>query len=282
MNEPYKAVSSFIRKAVTVLATCVFAVTAFVCPALAKGGAIDPSDIAFPAGSPYVSDNAGILDNRVADRVDDLNGKWEKGADGAQIAVITVEALPDGYSLESYSMALAEKFKPGGKDADNGLLYLIVSSTREDRLEVGYGLEDVIPDFIADTCLDKAHTRYREGDYPAGVLALLDCVENRVGGGETGGTGGTGLDSSSLTLAVGTIVGVIMLGAFAYMAVGVMIGTVYIDTGGRSWPAFLTHLLLSPGPYRKRGGDDDFGDDAKRGDGFGGGSFGGGGASGHW
>lgn len=60
-----------------------------------------------------------------------------------------------------------------------------MSGTRQDRLEVGYGLEENILDFIADTYLDKAHACYKEGVYPAGVLALLDCVDRVIGGEST-------------------------------------------------------------------------------------------------
>ena len=157
-------------------------------PAMAQAKTLKTGDVSFPSDSPCVSDNADLLDDEVKQSVTDLNAKWEKGAEGAQIAVVTVDSLPADETIENYSMELAEHIKPGQKDKDNGLLYLIVKDTHQDRLEVGYGLESKVTDAQASDVLDDAHGYFKQGDYPSGVKAVLGDLDGLVSGTDSSGT----------------------------------------------------------------------------------------------
>lgn len=132
----------------------------------------------FTFSSPYVSDNASVLDDSVSDAVTRLNNLWEQKADGAQLFIVTIDSLPDNETIEDYSMTLAEKIKPGQKEKDNGLLYLIVKSTHQDRLEVGYGLESTVTDSEAARILDSAHASYKRNDYSTGVKSVINSLNN--------------------------------------------------------------------------------------------------------
>lgn len=171
-----------LKRSPFVFLTASLAAFLLLLPNMAEAKALKAADVTFPSGSPCVSDNAKILDKDVSKAVSDLNAKWEKDADGAQLAVVTVDSLPSGETIEDYSMELAEKVKPGQKGKDNGLLYLIVKSTRQDRLEVGYGLEDKITDSEASDILDGAHVFYKRNDYSGGVNALIYSVDCDVAG----------------------------------------------------------------------------------------------------
>ena len=64
---------------------------------------------------------------------------------GAQIVIVTIPSL-EGESLEEYATETFRKFGIGDKNKNNGLLILIALQERKSRIEVGYGLEGVLPD----------------------------------------------------------------------------------------------------------------------------------------
>lgn len=100
---------------------------------------------------------------------DELNEKLEAQAEGAQLYIVTIDSLPLGKTIEDYSIEQAERIGAGDSKEDNGVLYTFVKSTHQDRLEVGYGLEDRLTDSVCSKILDSAHGYYRDGDIKAGV-----------------------------------------------------------------------------------------------------------------
>ena len=96
--------------------------------------------------SPYVYDGADVLDSSVADTLTQLNETLESQADGAKLYVVTIDSLPLGQTIEDYSIEQAQRIGAGDSEKDNGALYTFVKSTRQDKLEVGYGLEDRLTD----------------------------------------------------------------------------------------------------------------------------------------
>ena len=94
-----------------------------------------------------VTDNAEILDADARTRLDDLLRAHEQ-ATGNQIAVLTVPTL-DGESIEDFSTRVFGTWKLGQKGKDNGVLVVVVPRDRRMRIEVGYGLEGVLPDAAA-------------------------------------------------------------------------------------------------------------------------------------
>ena len=63
----------------------------------------------------------------------------------AQIVVVTIPSL-EKKSIEEYANELFNKFGIGDKNKNNGLLILVALKEREARIEVGYGLEGLLPD----------------------------------------------------------------------------------------------------------------------------------------
>jgi uncharacterized protein len=54
----------------------------------------------------------------------------------------------EGGSIEGYANQLFNKWKIGMKNEENGVLILIALEERKTKIEVGYGLEPIIPDGI--------------------------------------------------------------------------------------------------------------------------------------
>lgn len=98
----------------------------------------------------------------------------------AEIAVATVPSL-DGLSVEEYATRLFAEWGVGKKGADNGVLILVAPSERAMRIEVGYGLEPILPDALAgDIIRNDALPAFRSGDYPVGILASVRRVAELV------------------------------------------------------------------------------------------------------
>ncbi len=67
---------------------------------------------------------------------------------GAQVAVVTLPSL-DGGEPADFAVRLFERWGIGQVGQDNGLLILTAIEDRAVRIEVGYGLEPIIPDGLA-------------------------------------------------------------------------------------------------------------------------------------
>jgi len=92
----------------------------------------------------YVDDFAGVLDAATQAQLNDLCQQVEQKAN-AQIAVVTVKSL-DGEDPLSYAVALYQKWGIGAKETDRGVLILVATNDHKYQIQVGYGLEPILPD----------------------------------------------------------------------------------------------------------------------------------------
>jgi uncharacterized protein len=82
-----------------------------------------------------------------------------------------------GQSIEAYSISLAEQMKLGQKETDKGLLVLLVPSQRQVRIEVGQGLEGIIPDVIAKRIIqDDMIPFFRQNQFESGLDVGLSRI----------------------------------------------------------------------------------------------------------
>jgi uncharacterized protein len=122
-----------------------------------------------------VNDYAKLLPQERALALEAQLEKFEQET-GHQIAVLTIPSL-EGDSLEDFSIRVAETWKIGKKGFDNGAILLIVRDDRRLRIEVGYGLEGVMPDAIASRIIREVITpRFRSGDYAGGIEAGTEAI----------------------------------------------------------------------------------------------------------
>lgn len=95
---------------------------------------------------------------------------------GSQIAVLVVPTVrPE--TIEQYALRVAERWKLGRRGIDDGVLVLVAKEDRQLRIEVGYGLEGVLPDAIAKRIIDEVMVpRFRQGDFYGGLSAGLERI----------------------------------------------------------------------------------------------------------
>ena len=93
---------------------------------------------------------------------------------GAQVAVLMVPTTQPE-DIAQYSIRVAEAWKLGRAQPDDGALLLVAKDDRRLRIEVGYGLEGVLPDAIASRIIrETIAPRLQQGDYYGGIDAGVD------------------------------------------------------------------------------------------------------------
>jgi uncharacterized protein len=124
-----------------------------------------------------VVDEAHILS--AADRAsltDEMAALEARNTD--QVVVVTVPSL-QGVEIEDYGYKLGRRWQIGQKGLNNGLLLIVAPAERKVRIEVGYGLEDVMTDAMSSHILQEdVLPRFRRNDYPGGISeGVSDIIE---------------------------------------------------------------------------------------------------------
>lgn len=147
------------------------------CWLLAAGSVFAQASLPKPAGR--VNDFAELLGAparaALEQRLQDVETKTS-----SEIAVATVKSL-DGMSVEEYANRLFKEWGVGQAKTDNGVLILVAPNEREMRIEVGYGLEGVLPDGLAGEIRDEHFLpRFRDDDYAGGITAGVNRIADIV------------------------------------------------------------------------------------------------------
>lgn len=99
-----------------------------------------------------------------------------------QIAILIIASLKN-VPIEDYSHRVAETWKLGQAEKDNGALLLIAIDDRKARIEVGEGLEGVLPDAVANQIIrNEIAPHFRQNDYEGGVTAAVTAMIRAIGG----------------------------------------------------------------------------------------------------
>jgi len=237
---------------------------------------------------------------------------WETRTSNQLVVLVVPTTQPE--PIEAYSIRVAEKWKIGRKGQDNGVLFLIAKNDRKMRIEVGYGLEGVLPDVTAKRIIaEDVAPAFREGRFAQGIDAGVDRIIGVVGGefsapkstakGPASSAGQFNFETLFVILFIGVpLVGRILRAIFGRL-LGATIGAGIV--GGAAWlfvgsiaiaiaaaiVGFVVMIFFGIGGALSRGGTGGVvsgggwgGGGFTGGGGFsgGGGSFGGGGASGNW
>lgn len=204
-----------------------------------------------------------------------------------QIAIVTVLDL-QGQDVAQYAAELAHDWKIGQKGFDNGVLILVKPKTNDSRgqvsIQVGYGLEEFIPDATAILIVNNEILPFfKEGRIHDGLDAATNSLMALLSGEFTAAQyHKKGADAGDL---IGILVFIIIIAVFMFAgrAKGSQHG---LSSRASGFPWWI--FLLSGGGSRGGSGWSDFNSGSGNFGGgggfggFGGGGFGGGGASGSW
>ena len=260
-------------------------------------------EVAVPKLSARVTDLTGTLTAAQQAALESRLQAFE-AQKGSQVAVLIVPTTQPE-TIEQYSMRVVEQWQLGRKKVDDGVLLLVAKNDRKLRIEVGYGLEGVLPDVIARRIIAEDITpHFRQGDFYGGIEVGVDRILAVIQGealpappaAQRQANGGASLESYFPFLLFGALIGAAilrrMLGTFpGALANGGLIGLAVFLLGGGMIFALLLGVMafiFALGGGRGWGGGFSSGG-GSFGGGFGGGGFsgggggfGGGGASGDW
>jgi uncharacterized protein len=138
------------------------------------------AQVAVPKLAARVTDLTGTLSQQQRIALEERLAAFE-ARKGAQIAVLLVPTTQPE-QIEQFSIRVAEQWKVGRKGVDDGAILVIAMKDRAMRIEVGYGLEGVLPDAVAKRIVeDYIIPRFKTGDYfggiDAGVSKMIAVVD---------------------------------------------------------------------------------------------------------
>lgn len=156
-------------------------VVALLAALLLFAGAPAFAEVEIPPLTARVTDLTGTLSVQQRQAIETQLRDFELRK-GSQIAVLLVPSTKPE-TVEQYSIRVAETWKLGRKGVDDGVLVLIAKEDRELRIEVGYGLEGVIPDAVAKRVTDEIMVPYfKQGDFFGGIRAGVDRLIRLIDG----------------------------------------------------------------------------------------------------
>jgi uncharacterized protein len=124
-----------------------------------------------PVTGPVV-DQADVIDDARARAITNLAFELKQKT-GAEIAVLTVRTTAPE-DIFQYGMRVADAWKLGSAEKDDGLLLVVAVDDRKAHFFTGYGLEGMLPDGKLGGILDEyVVPAFRQGDYGGGSYAGL-------------------------------------------------------------------------------------------------------------
>jgi uncharacterized protein len=245
---------------------------------LAASGSGEPAALAGETPIPaapahFATDGAGFLSEAVRVELDERLRAFETST-GHQVLLWIGRTTGDA-PIEDWAVRAFAAWRVGRKGLDDGVVLFIMADDRKLRIEVGYGLEDRLPDARAASIIrEQIAPRLRNGDRDGAARAGIGAILGALGaaGGVAAPVGQPELPQLGLGgLAILVLLGILMIGFFVTHPTLAIL--------------FLTHLASSRG--MSRGGR--YGGFGGSGGGFSGGGFsggggrsGGGGATGSW
>ena len=228
-----------------------------------------------PAPPRYFNDYARQISSSVANQLNQQLEAYERQSSN-QILVVIYPQMDSDSSVQDYTYRIAESWKVGQAERNNGAVLFVFLDNRELFLQVAYGLEGVLPDALAKRIIDdEIVPRFRAGDFDGGMVAAVGSIIAATQGEYTGSGYTAGDRGSRSQRGNGQWFLIIIFIIVSILFRGNRRGRVIIGGHGRHSGGFWIG-----GSGRGGRGGGGFGG----GGGFsgGGGSFGGGGAGGRW
>jgi uncharacterized protein len=93
-----------------------------------------------------------------------------------QMAILIIPSL-QGQVLETYSLRVANTWKLGRKDLNNGVLILVAMQDRKLRIEVGLGLEAILTNEACKKIIDDDIVPlFKKGEYYQGIDSGVGAI----------------------------------------------------------------------------------------------------------
>lgn len=127
-----------------------------------------------------INDYAGMLSPTAARSLEQKLAAFERETTN-QVVLLTIPSLEDDV-IESFAIRVAEAWKIGQKDKSNGVILILAKKERKIRIEVGTGLQGVLPDITAGQIIRNVIAPGLRAGNPdqavsAGLGAIIDATK---------------------------------------------------------------------------------------------------------
>jgi len=144
---------------------------------------IDSSQFKFPNPVGYVNDFEGVFSEEQKTELTKIITNFEKET-SVEIVIVSITSYSPYENLFDYSLDLANHWGVGKKEKNNGIAIVFGMQIHEIRIQIGYGLEDVLADEEAKGIID--HTiipEFMKGDVYSGIKrGLLEIIKELKSG----------------------------------------------------------------------------------------------------
>lgn len=129
----------------------------------------------------HVTDRTGTLTQDQKSALEQSLSAFE-ARKGTQLAILIIPStLPEG--IEQYALRVAEQWKLGRKNVDDGIILVVAKNDRTVRIEVGYGLEGALSDVTSMRIIRETIVpQFKQGNYFGGLQSAADQIMNVVDG----------------------------------------------------------------------------------------------------
>ena len=126
----------------------------------------------------YVSDFAKVIDPASRTQLEQYCGMVERSTH-VQMALVMVPSL-GGEPIQDVAYAMARAWGVGRKGENDGVLLLLAIQDRRTRLEVGTGLESVLPGSLSSDILTEMRPALRQQRYGQALMAAAETIGQTV------------------------------------------------------------------------------------------------------
>jgi len=157
---------------------------------LLAGAGLGAAERIPPVPPHYFNDYAGVVSSPVADRLNAQLKQFERDSSN-QLVVAIYPRMESDSSIEDYTVRVKQAWKVGQAGKNNGAVLFAFMAEHKLYLQVGYGLESVLPDATAKRIIDREIVpRFRARDIDGGMTAAVNAMIAATKG-EYQGTGRT-------------------------------------------------------------------------------------------
>ncbi|MGO2100764.1 TPM domain-containing protein [Vagococcus salmoninarum] len=140
--------------------------------ALVVGQKVKAAEFPEPSEAVFVYDETNELSTATKNYIIEINQEYEKTSEKPQLAVALVNSLGE-LTVDEYAVGLFNKWQIGDKELSNGALLLLAPTEGKVRIEVGYGLEDVLTDALTGWMLDDNLEALKAQQFDQGVFQIV-------------------------------------------------------------------------------------------------------------
>ncbi|MGY3745656.1 TPM domain-containing protein [Vagococcus salmoninarum] len=139
---------------------------------LVAGQKVKATEFPEPSEAVFVYDESNELSAATKNYIIEINQEYEKTSEKPQLAVALVNSLGE-LTVDEYAVGLFNKWQIGDKELSNGALLLLAPTEGKVRIEVGYGLEDVLTDALTGWMLDDNLEALKAQQFDQGVYQIV-------------------------------------------------------------------------------------------------------------